>query len=66
MRKSIAKLEKVGRIKQIHDDQWLFKATLAPKPHQETITDIGDFVWRFCVNYIWLNQVTKLIVYPIP
>jgi len=66
MRKSIAALEKVGHIRQIHDGQWLFKATLASKPHQETVTDIGDFVWRFCVNYIRLNQVTKLIVYPIP
>jgi hypothetical protein len=66
MRKSIAALKKVGHIKQIHDGQWLFKATLTPKPHQETVTDIGDFVWRFCVNYIRLNQVTKLILYPIP
>jgi hypothetical protein len=66
MRKSIAALEKVGHIKKIHDGQRLFKATLAPKPHQETIMDIGDFVWRFCVNYIRLNQVTKLIIYPIP
>jgi hypothetical protein len=66
MRKSIAALKKLGHIKQIHDGQWLFKATLAPKPHQKTVTDIGDFVWRFCVNYIRLNQVTKLIVYPIP
>jgi hypothetical protein len=66
MRKSVAALEKFGHIKQIHDGQWLFKAMLAPKPHQETITDIGDFVWRFCVNYILLNQVTKLIIYPIP
>jgi hypothetical protein len=56
MRKSIAVLEKVGHIKKNHDGQLLFKAMLAPKPHQETVTDIGDFVWRFCVNYIWLNQ----------
>jgi hypothetical protein len=66
MRKSIAALEKVGHIKQIHDGQWLFKATLAPKPHQEMVRNIKDFVWRFCVNYIRLNQVTKLIAYPIP
>jgi hypothetical protein len=38
MRKSIAMLEKIGHIKQIHDCQWLFKAKLAPKPHQETVT----------------------------
>jgi hypothetical protein len=66
MHKSIAALEKVGHIKQIHDSQWLFKATLAPKPHQEMVRNIEDFVWRFCINYIRLNQVTKLIAYPIP
>lgn len=66
MRKCLAALEKVGHIRQIHDGQWLFKALLAPKPHQEQISDIDNFVWRFCVNYIPLNQVTRLIAYPIP
>ena len=66
MRKSIAALEKVGHIRQIHDGAWLFKALLAPKPHQEHVCNIDDFVWRFCVNYIPLNQVTRLIAYPIP
>ena len=28
--------------------------------------NIKDFIWRFCVNYIPLNQVTLLIAYPIP
>ena len=45
---------------------WLSKAVLAPKPHQELITDIADFVWRFCVNYRALNAVTKPFDYPIP
>jgi hypothetical protein len=66
MQKSIAALEKVGQIRQIHDGQWLFKALLAPKPHQEHVSNIKDFVWRFCVNYVPLNQVTCLIAYPIP
>jgi hypothetical protein len=66
MQRSINALEKVGQISQIHDGQWLFKALLAPKPHQEHISDIADFVWRFCVNYIPLNQVTWQIAYPIP
>ena len=66
MRKSIAALEKVGQIHQIHDGQWLFKALLAPKPHQEHMCNIEDFVWRFCVNCIPLYQVTRLIVYLIP
>lgn len=66
MRASIAALEKVGHIRQIHDGQWLFKCLLAPKPHQENVYDIENFVWRFCVNYIPLNQVTRVIAYPIP
>jgi hypothetical protein len=65
MRKCIAALEKVGRIIQIHDSCWLFKALLAAKPHQEHISNINNSVRRFCVNYIPLNQVTKLIAFPI-
>jgi cleavage and polyadenylation specificity factor subunit 1 len=38
---------------------------LAPKPHQEDVENIADFVWRFCVNYRPLNQVTKPYSYPI-
>ena len=66
MRKAIAGLAAVGQIKQIHDGRWLFKAVLAPKPHQEHVRDIKDFVWRFCVNYVPLNSVTRIIAYPIP
>ena len=46
MRRCIASLEKMGHIRQIHDGEWLFKALLAPKPHQEHIHNIDDFVWR--------------------
>ncbi len=66
MRDAIAALAKVGHIWQIHDGCWLFKALLAPKPHQEHVRDINKFVWRFCVNYIPLNSVTRIIAYPIP
>ncbi len=66
MRKSIAALTKVGEICQIHDGAWLFKALLAPKPHQEHICNIEDFIWRFCFSYILLNMVTCMIAYPIP
>ena len=66
MRKHIAALAKVGHIRQIHDGGWLFKAVLAPKPHQEHVTDIDKFDWRFCVNYIPLNGVTRQVAYPIP
>ena len=30
------------------------------------MTDIANFVWRFCVNYIALNAATKIIAMPIP
>jgi hypothetical protein len=44
MRNTIAALEKVGHIQQIHNGRWLFKALLAPKPHQEHVRDIDKFV----------------------
>jgi hypothetical protein len=39
---------------------------LAPKPHQEHITDIKDFVWHMCISYQKLNAVTLAFEYPIP
>jgi hypothetical protein len=45
MRRCIAALAKVGHICQIHDGEWLFKALLAPKPHQEHVSNIADFMW---------------------
>ncbi len=65
-RRCIPALAEVGHIRQITDGQWLFKALLAAKPHQESVYNIDDFVWRFCVNYIPLNSVTLQIAYPIP
>jgi hypothetical protein len=66
MRRAIAALEKVGQIHQITDSCWLFKALLAPKPHQQHVQNINNFIWRFCVTYIPLNSVTRIIAYPIP
>lgn len=66
MRKCIATLEQLRQIRQIHSGRWMFKGLLAPKPHQEHVRHIDDFVWRFCVNYIPLNAVTRPIIYPIP
>ncbi len=45
MRDAIAALAKVGHIWQIHDGHWLFKALLAPRPHQEHVCDINSFVY---------------------
>jgi hypothetical protein len=65
MRDAIAALAKVGQIRQITNGCWLFKVLLTPKPHQEHIRHIDKFVWRFCINYIPLNSVTRIIAYPI-
>ena len=45
---------------------WLSQVVLAPKPHQEHVTSIEEFVWRFCINYRPLNRVTLPFEYPIP
>jgi len=45
---------------------WLSKALLAPKPHQEHVHNILEFIWHFCVNYRPLNSVTEPYLYPIP
>jgi hypothetical protein len=66
MRRAILALQKVGHIQQIHDGQSVFKAIFAPKPHQEHVRHINNYVWRFCVNYAPLNLVTRIIPYPIP
>ncbi len=62
----ILALAKVGHIRQIADGSWLFKPLLAPKPHQENVSNNDGFVWHFCVNYIPLMGVTCVIAYPIP
>jgi hypothetical protein len=45
---------------------WGSLVVLAPKPHQEDVTNIDDFVWRMCVSYRRLNSVTLPFEYPIP
>jgi hypothetical protein len=66
MCKAVATLKKVGHICQINDGRWLFKAILAPKPHQEHVRHIEDFIRRFGVNFVPLYSVTQIIAYPIP
>ena len=62
------------QIKALLDNDWIEEIqgpwgsiiVLAPKPHQEHIEDIEDFIWRMCVSYRSLNSVTKPFTYPIP
>ena len=57
LHKCISSLAKLGHICQIHGSEWMFKALLAPKPHQEHVHHIDIFVWRFCINYIPLTTL---------
>jgi hypothetical protein len=45
---------------------WGSSIVLAAKPHQEDIVNIEDFIWRLCISYRRLNQVTLPFEYPIP
>ena len=64
----------MNNIQTLLDNNWIKECggpwgsmiVLAPKPHQEHVTDIKDFVWRMCVSYRQLNSITKPFEYPIP
>ena len=66
MKEAIGKLLELNQIKQVFDGAWLSKALLAPKPHQEHVTHIDKFVWRFCVSYVALNAITRVVAFSIP
>lgn len=66
MQKTIDRLLELGHIQLDTTSPWGSRITLAPKPHQENITDIEDYIWRFCNNYILLNRITQCSEYPIP
>ena len=66
MEKDISVLVQIKHSCQISHSRWMSKLLLAPKPHQETVYDIVDFKWRLYVNCIKLNQVTLVVIFPIP
>jgi hypothetical protein len=66
MQRAIESLLSNDQIEIDDDSSWLSRIVLAPKPHQEEVLEISDFIWRFCISYIALNQVTKVISYYIP
>ena len=66
MQKTIDKLVEMGFIILDSSSPWGFRITLAPKPHQESVVDIEQYIWRFCTNYIRLNMITRPSEYPIP
>ena len=43
---------------------WGSSIILAAKPHQEQVINVDEFVWRMCVSYRRLNQVTLPFEYP--
>ena len=66
IQKHINDLQNNNHIRKLLGGSWLSKGLLAPKPHQEHIDNIDDFIWRFCINYRPLNSVTKPFLHPIP
>jgi hypothetical protein len=66
MQRAIVKLLDLGFIKPNSTSPWGSRITLAPKPHQESVTKIAEHIWRFCINYIRVNIVTRPAEYPIP
>lgn len=66
MQQTIDRLLDFGHIHLDNTSPWGFRITLAPKPHQEDVTDIEKHIWRFCINYIQLNRITRPSEYPIP
>ena len=66
MENHLVALVKMAPIYEIKYSIWMSKDLHAPEPYQETIYDIMSFNCRFCVNYIWLNQVTLVTVVLIP
>ena len=66
MQKTIDVLLKSGLIIEDSESSWNSNIVLAPKPHQEHVAEINDYIWRFCDSYVALNLVTRVINYPIP
>jgi hypothetical protein len=66
MQKTIDKLLEMMFIRRDMTSTWASQITLAPKPHQEAVMDINEYIWRFCINYIQVNIVTRPAEYPVP
>ena len=65
--KQLNELIDMGWVSLFHElTGWLSMIVLAPKPHQEHIQNIEEFIWRLCVNYRGLNAVTLPYSVPIP
>ena len=65
MSKQISDLEHNNWIRD-YTRPWGALILLAAKPHQESCTNIDQFVWRLCVSYRALNGVTRSFAFPIP
>ena len=65
MRKIIADLEANKLIRDC-EGPWGSLLLLLAKPHQESCTNILAFIWRLCVSYLPLNNITLGFEFPIP
>lgn len=66
MQKTIDKLLDLSFIKHAMMSCWRFHITLGPKHHQESVMDIVEYIWSFCINYMKLNMMTIQAKYWIP
>ena len=64
----------IEKIQALEDNNWIrdCKGTWRsmilhpPKPHQEGVTYIKEFIWSLRISYHELNAVTKSFLFPIP
>ena len=63
--KNILVLESNNFLDRCFSGGWGSPIVLAPKPHQEKVKNIDEFVWRMCVSYRGLNKVTNPFQFPI-
>jgi len=54
-----------GWIRECNTGPYGAPIVLAPKQHQEDVTDIKDFIWCMCVSYRALNKIIIPFEYPI-
>ena len=63
--KAMDELKKLGWITKCSTGGWASPIVLAPKPHQEHVDTIKDFIWRMCISYRNLNRKTNSFQFPI-
>ena len=61
MQKTINMLMSYNFITQDYERSFNSNIVLAPKPHQEEVENIENYIWIFFISYIALNTITQAI-----